>query len=116
MSNIYKLNKGDDSISVPISVLYQDADNKCCIKYYNNYSTKTFITFHGIRGDIHSKGFGLDFLLKSGYNVIACTNAIGSYYQSLSFEAFKEAVCPVVAEKQVFLYGSSLGGYCAIYY
>lgn len=34
----------------------------------------------------------------------------------LSYENFRKTVQPIVIGKKTFLYGSSLGGYCALYY
>lgn len=48
--------------------------------------------------------------------MITCVSAYGDFYQNLSFAAFEAAVAPYCAGKRTVLYGSSLGGYCAIYY
>lgn len=86
------------------------------ITYHHTGSDVTFIVFHGIRGDIDTKPFGLDFLLKNQFNVIGCANRLGTHYQGLSFTQFQSLVSPFVQGKRVILYGSSLGGYCALYY
>lgn len=39
-----------------------------------------------------------------------------SQYQSLSYKVFKDVVSPLVSKKNRICYGSSLGGYCALYY
>ena len=85
------------------------------IDYYDIGSETTFIVFNGTRSTLSTAPFGLNFLLGKGYNVIACLQN-NDQYQSLSFEDFQYYVSPLVAGKRTFLYGSSLGGYCAVYY
>lgn len=85
------------------------------LDFYNVKSTKTFIVFNGAGTNLNSKPFGLDFLLGKGFNVIACLHD-NNQYQSLSFEDFGFFVSNVLKGKDVFLYGSSLGGYAALYY
>ncbi|AVL71584.1 hypothetical protein CEQ07_09235 [Oligella urethralis] len=75
----------------------------------------TFITFNGIDSTKDSESFGLNFLLSKGYNVITCAQN-ADQYQGLAFTDFKTIVLPYLKNKKVFLYGSSLGGYCALYY
>lgn len=85
------------------------------ICYYDNGSKITFVVFNGSGSTKNSSPFGLGYLIGKGYNVVACLQE-NDQYQSLTFEKFKHHVLPVVNEKKVFLYGSSLGGYCAVYY
>lgn len=85
--------------------------------YLDNKSDILFITFNGISSGLETPVFGRDFLLKKGYSVIGCNQRKGSFYQDLSFSEFKEIIEPYCKKyKNVYLYGSSLGGYCAIYY
>ena len=97
------------------TVLDEEA-NKFRIVFYNNNSDVVFITFNGMTGSLESAPFGKNYLLKKGFSVIACFQEKGSDYQFLSFERFKDVVSSVLKNKNVFLYGSSLGGYCSIYY
>lgn len=82
---------------------------------YDIGSPITFVVFNTTGTDKDTKPFGLDFLLGCGYNVIACLQN-DNQYQELSFGDFRQIVSPLVLNKRVFLYGSSLGGYCAVYY
>lgn len=85
------------------------------IDFYDQGAETTFIVFNGAGSHLTSTPFGLNFLISRGYNVITCLQN-NDQYQSLSFNDFERLVRPVVERKQVFLYGSSLGGYCALYY
>lgn len=85
------------------------------IDYYPNGSAITFIVFNGDGSRKSTAPFGLGFLIKLGFNVVAVKQE-NNRYQSLSFSVFKDTVTPIVMGKQVFLYGSSLGGYCAAYF
>lgn len=91
------------------------SNDKFKIDYYDNKSDTTFIVFNGTKSKLTSSPFGLQFLLKSGYNVIACLQN-DDQYQNLSFDDFKRCVEPITLNKKIFLYGASLGGYCALYY
>lgn len=79
-------------------------------------SDKLIISFGGLPSSKTRTGFGSDFAIKSGYHHIFVAQAPGSQYQELSLEAFRDAVMPICEGKDVYTYGSSLGGYCAIYY
>lgn len=85
------------------------------IVLYDLKSDITFIVFNGAASTKEYRGFGLSYLLSRGYNVITCAQN-NDQYQGLSFDTFKELVEPLIVGKKVFLYGSSLGGYCALYY
>lgn len=98
---------------VELSVLSDTDEYK--ITSYNIKSDITFIVFMETNTTKNTRPFGLDYLLSCEYNVIAC-NQNNDQYQGLSYESFKEIVSPVVQGKKVYLYGSSLGGYCAVYY
>lgn len=90
-------------------------EDKYSVEYYPNESEITFIVFNEDGAKKSAVPFGIFFLLKLGFNVIAIKQD-NDKYQSLSFSNFKDIVSPLVQDKKVFLYGSSLGGYCAIYY
>ncbi|RZT94237.1 hypothetical protein EV681_2655 [Advenella incenata] len=89
--------------------------NEYRIDYYDAGSDITFIVFNGTGSGLHAVPFGLNYLMKNGYNVVACLQN-KNQYQGLSFEDFERLVKPIVSGKKTFLYGSSLGGYCAVYY
>ncbi len=95
------------------TVLFDSVSHR--VDYYDLGSPITFCVFNGAKTSLKSKPFGVDFLIKKGYNVVS-TSHEDNQYQSLSFDEYKEIVNPVVNNKKVFLYGSSLGGYCAVYY
>lgn len=85
------------------------------ISLYDLGAKITFIVFNGSGTTKSTPAFGLRFLLSKGFNVITCAQNLNQY-QGLSFEDFSEIIGPWLNDKKVFLYGSSLGGYCAIYY
>lgn len=74
------------------------------------------ITFQSLNGKISDHGFGTEFLRSFGYQVLFVSHKGKSHYQKLSLELFKEVVSDFIINKDVFLYGSSTGGYAAIYY
>lgn len=75
------------------------------------------VTFGGQPSGLGASGFGTDFLLRHGIDTIHVAQAHGTQYQGLSVEAFAEAVGPVVTgSADVLTYGSSLGGYAALFY
>lgn len=85
------------------------------IDFYDVGSKTTFIVFNAAGATKSSRPFGLRYLISKGYNVVACLHE-NNQYQSLSFGKFREVVSPIVEDHEVFLYGSSVGGYGAIYY
>lgn len=86
------------------------------INYYKNKNSDiTFIVFNQAGTKKETSGFGLDYLFSKGFNVITCAQN-NNQYQGLSYETFEKILKPIVDTKRVFLYGSSLGGYCALYY
>lgn len=74
------------------------------------------ITFGIFSSKKTEKGFGTDFLLKNGFETIYVAQTPKSYYQGLTREEFCEYVFPVVNGKDVYTYGTSAGGYAAIYF
>lgn len=82
----------------------------------NQPTDKLLISFGGFPSTKTPKGFGSNFAMEMDYHHIFVAQKAGSQYQLLSLEEFKNAVMPVCKDKDVFTYGSSLGGYCAIYY
>lgn len=100
-------------IRVAKKIIYEDNSN--LILSFNIESKKTFIVFNGAGTTKKSKPFGLDYLLSKGVNVIACLHN-NNQYQGLSYEKFQEIITPLVKDCEVTLYGSSLGGYCSLYY
>lgn len=85
------------------------------IDFYDVGASKTFVVFNGAGTLKNETPFALNYLNKNGFNVVACLQN-DNQYQELSFEDVEKYVYPIVRDHEVFLYGSSLGGYCAIYY
>lgn len=94
-------------------VIVDEKDYK--VEFYNLESSVTFVVFNGFGSTKETVGFGVRYLLSQGFNVITCAQN-NNQYQGLSFEDFKRIVGPLVKNVKVFLYGSSLGAYCAVYY
>lgn len=79
--------------------------------------SKLIITFGGQPSDLASSGFGTDFVLSMGFDTIHVAQKFGTQYQGLSIESFHAAVSPLLKDwDDVITYGSSLGGYAALYY
>lgn len=79
-------------------------------------SKKLIITFDAHGHDLRDAGFGSDVCLEAGFDHIFVSHLLHSQYQYLSLEAFNNLIGPLVEGYEVYTYGSSLGGYCAIYY
>lgn len=93
--------------------LFEDEYSK--IDYYDIGGKSTFIVFNGGGAVKNTAPFGLNFIVEQGFNVISCSHE-NNLYQNLSFEVFEHVVKPHILDKSVFLYGSSLGAYAALYY
>lgn len=76
----------------------------------------TVICFDEIVGGLKKKGFGIEFLIKSGIESFFVSHKEKSFYQGLSSEELKRILKPHLKEKRVYTFGASLGGYAAIYY
>ncbi len=67
--------------------------------------------------DVDRPGFGEMFLNKRGYDVISVQKRKENWYQDLSIDDLKQAVSEIVPRyKAVVTYGSSMGGYAALYF
>ena len=67
--------------------------------------------------DVERPGFGELFLNKRGYDVISVQKRKENWYQDLSIDDLKQAVSEIIGRyKTVFTYGSSMGGYAALYF
>jgi hypothetical protein len=88
------------------------------IVYYRHAvkPNKLIITFDPHGHDIRDAGFGCDVSLESGFDNIFISHRFNSQYQELSLDQFASHVLPFIEGYEVYTYGSSLGGYCAIYY
>ncbi|WP_201549606.1 hypothetical protein [Psychrobacter sp. Pi2-1] len=79
-------------------------------------TNKLLVSFGGLPSSKTPKGFGSDFAINNGFHHIFVAQQANSQYQKLSLEKFQEAILPLCKGMDVYTYGSSLGGYCAIYY
>ncbi|MGE6386232.1 hypothetical protein ACQKEN_11275 [Pseudomonas sp. NPDC078416] len=79
-------------------------------------SKKLIITFDAHGHDLRDAGFATDVCIEAGFDHIFVSHLLHSQYQLLSLDAFKGFVEPLLEGYEVYTYGSSLGGYCAIYY
>lgn len=74
------------------------------------------ITFGGQPTNISPSGFGTDFLLKHGFDTVYVAQRVGTQYQGLSTDTFFDVLAEHCKGRDVICYGSSLGGYAALYY
>lgn len=74
------------------------------------------ITFGGQPSGLGETGFGTGWCLQLGWDTIYVAQRHGTQYQGLSMEDFRDAVAAICAGRDVVCYGSSLGGYAALYY
>lgn len=101
-------------INVETSILLE-SDN-VLIRSYDQGSEITFVTFLGTRTTKKTKPFAMNFAIENGWNCISVHQDNDTQYQELSTQQFYDAVHNSVDGKTVFMYGVSLGGYCAVYY
>lgn len=97
-------------------VIAEEDDFKIVSYKHAIKSEKLIITFDAHGHGIRDKGFGSDMSLNSGFDHIFISHKFNSQYQGLTLEVFKRHVAPIINDYEVYTYGSSLGGYCAIYY
>lgn len=91
------------------------------IVFYKSYglTKKLVITFDAHGHGIRDFGFGTGASLKAGFDNVFISHKLDSQYQGLSLELFKAILGTVIILEgydEVYTYGASLGGYCAIYY
>lgn len=107
------------------------ADEDLAVRYVKSGKEKSkilFITFWGANKDVESgnmtpnklykrEGYAEKFILDSGWDLIAINKTKYNFYQDLSGERFRDLVQPYLKNyEKVFLYGSSGGGYAALFY
>ncbi|MBF4490026.1 hypothetical protein IOD06_09005 [Psychrobacter sp. N25K4-3-2] len=86
------------------------------ITNYSQGSNITFVTFNSAHTDKTSAPFGGDFILSEGWNLISIHKHNRNQYQDLSLELFESYVKPLITDKKVYVYGTSLGGYSSLYF
>lgn len=77
---------------------------------------KCIITFGEIDSTLEEAGFGSKLIMDLGFDHIYVAQKLHTQYQFLTADNFYKTVKDIIADKEVYTYGSSLGGYCAIYY
>lgn len=87
-------------------------------KYVNNErkTNKCVISFGEIDSTLDDEGFGKKFVMSLGLDFIYVAQKRYTQYQYLTAEKFESIVKESIENMEVYTYGSSLGGYCAIYY
>ena len=86
------------------------------ITYYDRNSNITFVTFNGTKTTKKTIPFGLSVAMVNDWNLISVAQDNDTQYQRLSLEEFYDAVKSIIVGKEVYTYGASLGGYCALYF
>ncbi|WP_367111196.1 hypothetical protein [uncultured Psychrobacter sp.] len=114
-TDMYLYNSKDMSLERMKAVtLKEGKDYK--ISYYNRESNITFITFNGTNTTKNTMPFALSLAMSNGWNLVSVAQDNDTQYQGLSLDDFYEAVSQVIVNKEVYAYGASLGGYCALYF
>lgn len=99
-----------------VKILADKAEYRITYFQQKKKSNQLFITFGTAPSGLESHPFGFDFLIKQGFDLIYVAQQKGSQYQNLSIDDFKHYIQPIIQHDKVFTYGSSLGGYCALYF
>lgn len=101
-----------------MSILELDASEYHRITYHENnpQSDKLLICFSSQGGGMGVSGFGTELCAKNGWNHIYVGKAQQSKFRTLTLDNFVAAVSPVMDGRDVITYGSSAGGYAALYY
>ncbi|WP_147407664.1 alpha/beta fold hydrolase [Pseudooceanicola algae] len=100
--SVYELDLGDEH-----RITFHENDPTC---------SKIIVCFAPQGGGMGPVGFGASVCIKNGWNYIYVGKAQQTKFRSLSLETFYDAVARVVDGKDVVSYGSSAGGYAALYY
>ncbi|MGM0831826.1 MAG: hypothetical protein ACQEUK_03240 [Pseudomonadota bacterium] len=98
-------------------VIYKSEDYYVTIHHpLEVFNNVIVVAFDIIFGSYSEKGFGVDFCLANNIPIIFVSHKDETFFQGLSKKKLAEVLEPYLAEKDVVTYGSSLGGYAAIYY
>lgn len=80
-------------------------------------ATTLVISFNPMKIGLADMGFASDFILRLGHDHVFVAEGAGSFYQHLTLADFAAALAPLAGRyDRVFLYGSSLGGYAALFF
>ncbi|MEC8567808.1 MAG: tetratricopeptide repeat protein [Pseudomonadota bacterium] len=117
-SQILIKEKNQIHLEKSINIYTLSKNTEYTITYFQQkkLSDVLFITFGAAPSDMNSPPFGFEFLIKQGFDLIYIAQRKGTQYQGLSTDDFFNAVNPISKNKKTFTYGSSLGGYCALYF
>lgn len=99
-------------------LILADVENTYRITYYKQKEPANTIvfTFASLYKNLESAAFGFPFLVAEGFDHVHVAHGVGKQYQELSLDVFEAVARPLLGDKRVFTYGSSLGAYAAIYY
>lgn len=89
------------------------------VKYYGNrqYHKPLIVTFDPVDANKRCKSFGLKFCVENGFDVVHYALASRTQYQKLTREIFFHSLNSIQKKyPKTILYGSSLGGFAALYY
>ncbi|WP_038345892.1 alpha/beta hydrolase [Acinetobacter sp. A47] len=114
LKRFFYLDKYGRIFVIKEELLYEDGKIK--ITEYDQDSNITFVTFNSSQTNKTTSPFGAEFLLSNGWNLIALHKHDKNQYQDLNIELFERIVKPRTKDKKTYIYGTSLGGYCACYF
>jgi tetratricopeptide (TPR) repeat protein len=109
-----------ERLSVARTKIYDNGQTR--IYFHPNPSRRSgvlVITFDAmyVTDDPATFGFGEDFLLAEGYDVLAVRKTLDNWYQDLSLCDLAAAVAALPSQyERIFTYGSSMGAYAAVYF
>lgn len=119
--DVLESNDNDQESSFSTSVVH--FDDNTCIKHLDNSSDTLFVTFEGIQKErsrskmYDKKGYAQDFVLNAGFSLLSVNRREYNYYQDLDRSFFYKKTKGVINNyKKIYFYGSSGGGYAALYY
>lgn len=74
------------------------------------------VTFGGAPSNLSEAGFGTGWCQARGWDTVYVAQRKGTQYQQLDQATFAAAMAPICQGRDVVCYGSSLGGYAALYF
>ena len=96
-------------------ILLFESENILIEGYFQDSDT-LFCTFNGAKSTKKTKPFVTDFVIQNGWDCISVYQDNDTQYQFLSDELLYKVISPYLQGKEIYTYGASLGGYCAVYY
>lgn len=102
---------------VDITIVAEKQDDYRFIYYKQKQGTKIIVfTFGTIYTSLTSPAFGFPFLIAEGFDHVHVAHGLRRQYQELTLDEFAIIAQPLCEDKMAYTYGSSLGGYAAIYF